>query len=122
MAMAAPYPLLGDGITDDTLLSVARFLPSAKDLLCLQLACPRFAAKIIAAPRRCWYDVWAAAAQEMLSIPEEAARLWGGGVQRAGTRVGAGPRSRELAGSDTRSGIASGAAGVRSGARRGDAV
>ena len=43
--MAAPCPLLGDGITDDTLLHIARFIPTARDMLCLQLACPRFAAK-----------------------------------------------------------------------------
>ena len=48
--MAAPCPLLGDGITDDTLLHIAGFLPTAKDLLALGLACPSFAAKIISAP------------------------------------------------------------------------
>ena len=48
--MAAPCPLLGDGITDDTLLHIAHFLPTTRDLLCLQLSCPRFAAKIIAVP------------------------------------------------------------------------
>ena len=40
--MAAPCPLLGDGITDDTLLHIVRFLPTAKDLLSLCLTCPRF--------------------------------------------------------------------------------
>ena len=48
LTMAAPCPLLGDGITDDTLLHIAHFLPTAKGLLCLQLTCPRFAAKFIA--------------------------------------------------------------------------
>ena len=48
--MAAPCPLLGDGVTDDTLLHIARFLPNVNDLLRLQLTCPRFAAKVIAAP------------------------------------------------------------------------
>ena len=49
-AAAAPMRLLlGDGIADDTLLHIARFLPTARDLLCLGLTCPRFAAKIIAA-------------------------------------------------------------------------
>ena len=48
--MAAPCPLLGDGITDDTLLTIARFLPTTRDVVSLQLACPRFAAKVIAAP------------------------------------------------------------------------
>ena len=45
-------PLLGDAITDDTLLNIARLLPTAKDLLCLKLTNSRFAAKAIAtAPR-----------------------------------------------------------------------
>ena len=70
-----PAPLLGDGITEDTLLHIARFLPSARDLLCLQLVCPRFVAKCIAAPPGVG-DCAGAAAPEMLSIPEEAARLW----------------------------------------------
>ena len=72
--MAAPCPLLGDGITDDTLLNIARFLPTAKDLLCLQLACPRFAAKVIAATGSA--QGGAAAAPVMLSIVEEAGRQW----------------------------------------------
>ena len=72
--MAAPCPLLGDGITNDTLFHIAHFLPSARDLLCLQLTCPRFAAKCIAAPDD---DAGgAAAAPEMMCIPEEEARLW----------------------------------------------
>ena len=49
-AMAAPCPLLGDGITDDTLLHIATFLPTAKDFVRLQLTNPRFAAKAVAAP------------------------------------------------------------------------
>ena len=52
MAMAASRcPLLGDGITDDTLLHIARFLPTVRDLLCLMLTNTRFAAKLIAAAR-----------------------------------------------------------------------
>ena len=47
--MAAPCPLLGDGITDDTLLHIAGFLPTARDLVSVCLTCPRFAAKVIAA-------------------------------------------------------------------------
>ena len=47
-AMAAPCLLLGDSITDDPLLNIARFLPTTKDLLCLMLTNSRFAAKIIA--------------------------------------------------------------------------
>ena len=85
--MAAPCPLLGDGITDDTLLNIAHFLPNATDLLCLMLSCPRFAAKIIAtapiisggpssAAASGVAGERAAAAPEMLSIAEETARLW----------------------------------------------
>ena len=48
MAMAAPCPLLGDSITDDKLLHITRFLPTATDLLCLVLTNARFAAKVIA--------------------------------------------------------------------------
>ena len=73
----AACPLLGDGITDDTLLHIAHFLPTAKDLMCLGLACPRFAAKIIAAPSSGGGGGAAPApAPEMLSIVEEAAQLW----------------------------------------------
>ena len=69
--------LMGDGITDDTLLNIARFLPTARDLLCLGLTCPRFAAKIIAAPSVIGGGGGAAAAaSEMLSLVEEEARLW----------------------------------------------
>ena len=75
--MAAPCPLLSDGITDDTLLHIAGFLSTARDLLSLCLTCPRFAAKVIAAPiDESGGRGGAAAAPEMLSIPEEAARLW----------------------------------------------
>ena len=42
--------LLADGITDDTLHRIARFLPTAKDLLCLKLTNSRFAARVIVAP------------------------------------------------------------------------
>ena len=73
--MAAACPLLGDGLADYTLLHIARFLPTAKDLLCLCLTCPRFAAKIIAVPISSGgVGDGAAAAPEMLSIVEEAAR------------------------------------------------
>ena len=34
-------PLLGNGVTDDTLLHIARFLATARDLLALQLTSPR---------------------------------------------------------------------------------
>ena len=71
--MAAPFcPLLGDGITDDTLLHITRFLPTARDLLCLLLTNTRFSIKCIAAPA----GGGAAAAPEMLSLVGEAARQW----------------------------------------------
>ena len=83
--MAAPTcPLLGDGITDDTLLNIARFLPTAKDLLCLKLTNSRFAAKIIAAAPS---GGSGRAVPEMLCIADEAERLFGG-VQRARRSVG----------------------------------
>ena len=50
VAQEPPCPLLGDGVTDDTLLHIARFLGDPRDLLRLQLTCPRFAAKVIASP------------------------------------------------------------------------
>ena len=46
-------PLFGDGITDDMLVNIARFLPTARDLLCLKLINIRFAAKIIASAPSC---------------------------------------------------------------------
>ena len=44
---APPCPLLGDGVTDDTLLHIASFLTTARDLLCLRLTCRRFDVKCI---------------------------------------------------------------------------
>ena len=72
--MAAPCPLLGDGVTDDTLLHIARFL-GPKDLLRLQLANRRFDIKCIAAPSSVSGE-GGGAAPEMLFIAEEDARLW----------------------------------------------
>ena len=74
MAAAAPAmcPLLGDNITDDTLLHIASFIPTAKDLLCLWLSNRRFSIKCIAAQS----GGAAAAPPEMLCIAEEAGRLW----------------------------------------------
>ena len=80
--MAAPCPLLGHGIADDTLLHLFRFLPTARDLLCLQLTCPRFATKLIAAPDGCGGA--AATAPEMLCLVEEAARQWLAGCSEQG--------------------------------------
>ena len=74
--MAAPCPLLGDGITDDMLHNIARFLPTAKDLVALQLTNMRFAAKVIAAAPSVGAAGGAEAAPEMLCIAEEAGRLW----------------------------------------------
>ena len=70
----SPCPLLGGGITDDTLLHIARFLTAAEDLLRLELTCPRFAAKVIKTPSVTGGGDGPAAAAEMLSIPAEAAR------------------------------------------------
>ena len=48
--MTAPCPLLGDGVTDDTLLHIVSFITTARDLLRLQLTSKRFGARCIAAP------------------------------------------------------------------------
>ena len=42
---APPCPLLGDGVTDDTLLHIASFIATARDLLRLQLTNKRFEAR-----------------------------------------------------------------------------
>jgi hypothetical protein len=68
--------LVGDGITDDTLLHIVSFIPTAKDLLRLQLTSKRFNIKCIADPSGGGGGRAAAAAPEMLSIPEEVARGW----------------------------------------------
>ena len=47
---APPCPLLGDGVTDDTLLHIACFLPTAKDLVRFKLTNKRLSIKCIAAP------------------------------------------------------------------------
>ena len=70
---APPCPLLGDGVTDDTLLHIACFLSTAKDLLSLQLTNKRPGIKCIAAPSG---GGGPAAAPEMLSLTVEAARRW----------------------------------------------
>ena len=69
--------LMGDRVTDDTLLGILRFLP-AKALLRVLLTCKRFNIKCIAAPRGIATGgaAAAAAAPEMLCIVEEAGRLW----------------------------------------------
>ena len=75
--MAAPAcPLLGDGVTDDTLLHIASFLTTAVDLLRLQLTNKRFSTKCIAAPSSGGGGGGPAAALEKLSLAEEAARRW----------------------------------------------
>ena len=68
-------PLLGDGVTDDTLLDIAGFLTAATDLLRLQLTNKRFSTKSIAAPSG-GGGGRPAAAPERLCIAEEAARRW----------------------------------------------
>ena len=75
--MAAPCPLLGDGVADDTLLNIAGFLPTAKDRLCLQLA---------AAPARLGVI---GSAGDAAVYPGGGGAAVGGGVQRAGAQLGA---------------------------------
>ena len=58
---------------DEFALGLARFLLTAKDLLSLCLAWPRFAAKVIAAGGAAAVP---GAAPELLSMVEEVARLW----------------------------------------------
>ena len=83
--------LTGDGITEDTLLHIASFLPTARDLCCLQLSNKRFAARCIAAPGvSAWWGAGAAAPAEMLCIPEEVGRLWA--VERSEQERGWVPR------------------------------
>ena len=65
---------LGDGITDDTLLHIAHFLPTARDLLSLRLSCRRFNIRCIVAPSQPGRGCSGSA--EMLCIADEAARLW----------------------------------------------
>jgi hypothetical protein len=78
MAALPPCPLLGDGVTDDTLLHIASFLPTARDLLRLQLTNKRFGTKCIAAPSVSVSGggAPAASALERLSLAAEAARRW----------------------------------------------
>ena len=71
MAATPSCLLLGDGVTDDTLLHIFSFSTTADDLVRLNPTCPRLAARVIAAP-----DEGPAAAPEMLLIPQEAARQW----------------------------------------------
>ena len=70
-------------MTDDLLIHIASMLTAPTDLVRLQLTCPRFADKVCGS-------------SEMLSIPQEAARLWLAGcseqergwVPRRGLRAG----------------------------------
>ena len=101
--MATPTcPLLGDGVTDDTLLHIARFLPTAKDLLRLQLTNKRFSTKCIAAPSvggagggsaSVWASVWASVSGGEAVDCGGGSEAVGGGLQRAGARLGASPRA-----------------------------
>ena len=69
--------LVSDQLTDDTLLHIASFLTTAKDLLRLGLTSTRFSTTCIAAPPSgSGGGLAAPAAPEMLPIPEEAARRW----------------------------------------------
>ena len=88
--MAAPCPLLGDGITDDTLLHIAGFLPTARDLLCLMLTNSRFAAKVIATAPSVMHRRGGGSGSAGDAVdPGGGGASVGGGVQRAGARVGA---------------------------------
>ena len=77
--MASPCPLLSGGVTDDTLLHITHFLPTARDRLSLKLTCRRFSINCIAATSAESAEGEAAAAllwPEVLSIVEEAGRRW----------------------------------------------
>ena len=87
----AACPLLGHGITDDTLLHIASMLSTANDLLRLQLTNKRFAAKVIAGPSS--GGGGPAAAPEMLSIVEE---VRGAGLRGAASRSAVGCRVAAL--------------------------
>ena len=102
-------------MTDDTLIHIAHFLPTSRDLMSVQLSCPRFAAKIFAAPGA--GGGVSGSAGDAVDCGGGHASV-GGGVQPAGTRVGTSLRGLELAGSGAGGGGASVAAGVRSGACR----
>ena len=67
--------LTGDGVTDDTLLGIFRFLPTVKDLLHVLLTCKRFSIKCIPSPSGAG-GAAAAAPPEMLCIVEDAGRRW----------------------------------------------
>ena len=82
--MAALCLLLGDGITDDTLLHIASFLV-AKDLIRLQLTSKRFAAKRIA-PSRGGGKAGAAAAAPLSGRRRSRRRRRGGGWRVAPSR------------------------------------
>ena len=88
--MAAPCPLLSDGITDDTLLHIAHFLSSATDLLCLMLTNSKFAAKVIIALRPASSEGWQRQrpAGDVVHRGRGGAGV-GGGLQRAGAWLGA---------------------------------
>ena len=112
---------------DEFALGLTRFLPTAKDLLSLCLACPRFAAKMIAGRGG------AEAAAVTVSAGDAVDGGGGGAAVGCGSLWVAGCSEQErgwvplrapekLAGSDARGGVASGAAGVRSGAHRRHAV
>ena len=89
--MAAPCPLLGDGVTDDTLLHIACFLTTAKDLLRLALTCRRFSIKCIALLSGGGGGPASGSAGDAVH-PGGGGAAVGGGAQRAGARVGVATR------------------------------
>jgi hypothetical protein len=81
------------GVTDDTLLAVARYLPTATDLLHLGLTCTRFSTRCIASGSSVGADTAAMAAgaaaaepPENWSVAEEAARQRCLSIQRGASR------------------------------------
>jgi hypothetical protein len=64
------------GVTDDTLLAVARFLPTATDLLRLGQTCTRFSTRCIASGSLGVEAEVAAGPPQLWSIGEEVARRW----------------------------------------------
>ena len=104
---------------DEAAIIIACALANPKDLLRLARACRRFAIKCIPAHRTAATSGGgtAAAAQQavMWSISEEAARRRIADCTDQGARLGAAPRSGELAGSDVGGAVAaSWCCGVRS--------
>ena len=108
----APPGLGDDELPDEVVLMICSFL-GVRELGRLACVSQRFAEKFIAAPSR----------GGVAAAPSGGdGTALGGGLQRAGARVGTSAGGRELAVPDARGGGASAAAGVRSVAWLGHAV